>query len=346
MSVKKIARDLIFSGIQPSGKLHLGNYLGAIQNWVKLQEKYHEKSDIFFCIVDQHALTDKFKIDHQIHFEDTTRDSTIIMAAALLASGIDPKKSNIFVQSAVPYHAELQWMLGCIAPQNWLNTMTQYKDKKSKNSSLGLYSYPVLMAADILLYNATHVPVGSDQKQHLELTRDYATRFNTLFKNDKTQGISMPQYIESEFPRVMSLKDGTKKMSKSDPSDYSRINLTDTPEVVYDKIKKAKTDSIPIVKLDPNRPEVSNLLRIYSSLSGQSIKEIETNFSSSSMKDFKDKLSDLIITKVCPIGLRIEDLLSNQEYIQESLKQGNEIAYNRAKENIQRIKKDMGMYVM
>ncbi|EGR28434.1 tryptophanyl-tRNA synthetase, putative [Ichthyophthirius multifiliis] len=313
-------KDIIFSGIQPTGNLHLGNYLGAIKNWVRLQQNYMDKAEIYFQIADLHALTDKYK--------------------------------------QVPYHAELAWILGCIAPQNWLNTMTQYKDKKSKNSSLGLYSYPVLMAADILLYNATLIPVGNDQKQHLELTKNYANRFNSLFQKGQSEGIIYPKYLESEFPRVMSLKDATKKMSKSESADSSRINLIDSPELIYDKIKKAKTDSISSVilfyknqkilfqiKLDINRPEVYNLLKIYQTLSGLSIQQIEDMFQNKNMKQFKESLTELLVKTICPIGIKIEELLQNKDIIQDVLEAGNKKANDRAKQNIMRLKKEMGMLV-
>eukprot|EP01017_Pseudomicrothorax_dubius_P030102 TRINITY_DN3718_c0_g1_i6.p1 TRINITY_DN3718_c0_g1~~TRINITY_DN3718_c0_g1_i6.p1 ORF type:complete len:296 (-),score=53.97 TRINITY_DN3718_c0_g1_i6:254-1141(-) len=295
--MKSLLNKVIFSGIQPTGQLHLGNYLGAIRNWVNLQNMYHSNNRLIFCIVDHHALTDKFKIDHDATFEHSLHHDTLALTAALLASGISPDKATLFVQSHVPEHTELTWILSSIGPMSWLNKMTQYKDKKTKSSSLGLYSYPVLMAADILLYKANVVPVGDDQVQHVELTRDYAVRFNSLFCKPNEEFFPMPEYMKSEFPRVMSLRDGLKKMSKSDPSDFARINLVDDPETVMSKVRKAKTDSLSTIKHEESRPEVSNLLRIYSTLEGITLKEAEARFKTANMLSFKEAVAESIVKK-------------------------------------------------
>ena len=231
--------DTVFTGIQPTGSLHLANSLGSIRNIVRLQEQH---SHVLLCIVDHHALTTKFSHDHsELNFVSKLGEETATMAEVLLACGIDATRTTLFVQSHVPEHTELCWLLSCIGPQSWLNSMVQYKEKANHNSSLGLYSYPVLMAADILLYRARLVPVGADQQQHLELAQRYVDRFNGLFG----PVLVRPEYLPSVAPRVMSLTDGRKKMSKSDRSDRSRINLTDSPDTVRQKIMRAKTDSLP-----------------------------------------------------------------------------------------------------
>ena len=266
----------IFSGIQPTGNLHLGNYLGAIKNWVKLQEDFSS----IFSIVDLHAITVP---QEPLKLKASTHEVT----AAIIASGIDIKKSILFNQSSIKEHAELAWIFNCVCRVGWLNRMTQFKEKAGKNrdtATVGLYGYPVLMAADILLYKATHVPVGDDQKQHIELARDIASSFNNMFMSDNKNGFFIlpePQ-IFGPATRVMSLRDGTKKMSKSDPSDASRINLTDTKEEISNKIKKAKTDPNPLPEtIDElkKRPEALNLLNIYSSLSNQNLNKTVENFS-------------------------------------------------------------------
>ena len=250
----------IFSGVQPSGNLHLGNFLGAIKNFVSLQNQ--ENTDCVYCIVDLHAITTK---QNPIALKENIRETL----ATFIASGIDPKKSIIFNQSAVSAHSEGAWILSCVARMGWLNRMTQFKEKAGKDkekASVGLYSYPILMAADILLYDSTHVPVGDDQKQHLELCRDIAQRFNSDFNAPNFLKVPEP-IIQKYFSRIMSLKDGNKKMSKSDPSDLSRVNLTDDKDVIKNKIKKAKTDSLPISEKDiEKRLEAKNLLEIYSCL--------------------------------------------------------------------------------
>ena len=264
----------IFSGVQPTGNLHLGNYLGAIKNFVELGND--KNNDCVYCVVDLHAIT--VKQDPKILTENIRET-----VATFVASGIDPEKNIIFNQSRVPAHAEAAWIFSCVARMGWLNRMTQFKEKAGKDkekASVGLYSYPVLMAADILLYDATHVPVGEDQKQHLELSRDIAQKFNNDFNQDDFLKVPEP-LIQKEFSRIMSLRDGTKKMSKSEISDLSRINLTDDKDAIVNKIKKAKTDpqSLPSdIKDLENRPEAKNLLSIYSSLSNNTLKVLLTNF--------------------------------------------------------------------
>ena len=286
----------IFSGIQPTGNLHIGNYLGAIKNWIKLQEE----DDCIYSIVDLHAMT----VPNNLL---DIKNSTLEVAAAVIASGIDPKKSILFNQSNVPQHTELAWIFNCIARIGWLNRMTQFKEKAGKkkdNATVGLFSYPVLMAADILLYKATHVPVGEDQKQHLELTRDIASSFNTTFNKSLDKDFfRLPEpIILGPAKRIMSLRDGKSKMSKSDISDGSRINLMDDKDQIHLKIKKAKTDQYPIPDniddLD-NRPEALNLINIYASFSNKSVKEILQQFSGKGFSQFKESLSDLIISDIC-----------------------------------------------
>ena len=276
----------IFSGIQPTGNLHLGNYLGAIRNWVRLQHDY----DCIFCIVDLHALT---LPQDPVQLQGQTREVT----AAYIAAGIDPERCIIFNQSMVPGHAELAWLLGCLTPLGWLNRMTQFKEKAGKQrekAGLGLYAYPVLMAADILLYKATHVPVGEDQKQHLELARDIAGAFNRRYDVDF---FPLPEpLIFGAATRVMSLRDGTKKMSKSDESDYSRINMTDDAETIALKIRKAKTDPLPLpetVKDAEARPEADNLLGIYAALADIRREQAVAQFAGKNFSDFKAALAEL-----------------------------------------------------
>ncbi|HEY9817055.1 MAG TPA: tryptophan--tRNA ligase, partial [Candidatus Obscuribacterales bacterium] len=285
----------VLSGIQPTGALTLGNYLGAISNWVDWQRSADET---FIMVVDLHALTGTAS-----HLGQRSRET----AAALVACGIERKHSNLFMQSSVPEHTELAWVLSCVAPLGQLERMTQFKDKAEQRGSatLGLLSYPVLQAADVLLYQATHVPVGEDQAQHLELTRDLARAFNHRVAQNY---FLAPQTVLGDFKRVMSLRDGTKKMSKSDPSDYSRINLTDSADLIAKKIKKAKTDSLDHFSYDPaSRPELANLLTIFSTLSQQPIESLLGQFKSK--VDFKEQLTDLLVHKVTPIGQRIEELL-------------------------------------
>ena len=325
----------ILSGVQPSGDLHLGNYLGAIKNFVTLQKEY----ECFFCVVDLHAIT--VWQDPKV-LANKTREVT----AAFIASGIDPKKNNIFVQSQVPQHAQLGWLFNCVARMGWLNRMTQFKDKAGKNSenvSVGLFSYPTLMAADILIYLATHVPVGYDQKQHLELTRDIAQKFNNDFKTDF---FPIPEpLILGEATRVMSLRDGSKKMSKSDPSDYSRIMLTDTAENITQKIKKAKTDPEPLPQDKTGlekRPEAENLISIFASLQDTSIESVIKDYAGKEFSIFKKDLADLSVSKLEPITSEMNKLMSDVSYIDSILNQGKENAIAVAEPVLQKTKEIIG----
>tara|TARA_B100001123_G_scaffold230908_1_gene259570 strand:+ start:1539 stop:2540 length:1002 start_codon:yes stop_codon:yes gene_type:complete len=328
----------IFSGVQPSGNLHLGNYIGAIKNFVDLQNQKSNKC--IYCVVDLHAIT--LKQDPKI-LKNNIRETT----AAFLASGINPKKSIIFNQSSVPAHSEVSWILGCVARMGWLNRMTQFKEKAGRDkekASVGLYIYPILMTADILLYDATHVPVGEDQKQHLELSRDIAKKFNLDFNAPDFLKVPDP-LIQKSFSRIMSLKDGTKKMSKSDPSDLSRINLTDTKDQISNKIRKAKTDTMPMpdnVEELNKRPEVQNLLGIYSSLKNQEIKKSIVEFNGRNFSDFKEILSEIVIEKITPISKEINMLLKNKDYIDKILEEGSKKAELQASKKIKEMKKILG----
>ena len=329
----------IFSGVQPSGNLHLGNYLGAIKNFVNLQNQ--KETECVYCIVDLHAITVK---QEPKELKKNIRETL----ATFIASGIDYKKSIIFNQSSVSAHSEGAWILSCVARMGWLNRMTQFKEKAGKDkekASVGLYAYPVLMAADILLYDATHVPVGHDQKQHLELCRDIAQRFNSDFNVPDFLKTPEP-LIQKNFSRIMSLKDGTKKMSKSDPSDLSRINLTDDKDLIVNKIKKAKTDSMPMpsIKEDLNkRPEVDNLLGIYSSLSNQDLEQSKNEFNGKNFSEFKEKLSDLLVEKISPISKEIKRLLNDAKYLDNILLEGSQKADRMASIKIKEIKKIIGI---
>ena len=328
----------IFSGVQPTGNLHLGNYIGAIKNFVKLQSENDSKC--IYCVVDLHAITTK-------QDPQKLKDNILETTAVFLASGIDPSKSIIFNQSMVPAHSEGTWILSCIARMGWLNRMTQFKEKAGKDkekASVGLYIYPILMAADILLYDATHVPVGEDQKQHLELTRDIAQKFNTDFKVQDFFKIPDP-LIQEKFSRIMSLKDAKNKMSKSDPSDASRINLTDTEEQIRNKIKKAKTDTNPFPTSIDNlksRPEIENLIGIYSSLSGTKIEDLLNKFKGQNFSLFKEDLSELLIKKISPISKEINKLNKDISYIDQVLKEGSEKANELSSKKIEDIKKKFG----
>ena len=332
MSVKKI-----FSGVQPTGNLHLGNYIGAIRNFVDLQ---NENNECIFCVVDLHAVTVK-------QDPKTLKQNIRETASTFLASGINPKKSIIFNQSSVSAHTEASWLLSCVARMGWLNRMTQFKEKAGKDkekASVGLYIYPVLMAADILLYDATHVPVGDDQKQHLELARDISKKFNTEFETQNFFKIPEP-LIQKNFARIMSLKDGTKKMSKSDPSDLSRINLTDNESDIINKIKKAKTDTNPFpANLDnlKSRPEIDNLVGIYSSLSNLKIDNLLNEFKDQNFSLFKAKLSELLVKKIAPISKEINKLKKDNSYIDRVLKDGSEKARELSSKKIEDIKKKFG----
>ena len=328
----------IFSGVQPTGNLHLGNYLGAIKNFVDLNND--NDNECIFCVVDLHAITVK---QDPKELKKNIRETV----ATFIASGIDPKKSIIFNQSRVPAHAEGAWILSCVARMGWLNRMTQFKEKAGKDkekASIGLYSYPVLMAADILLYDATHVPVGDDQKQHLELCRDIAQKFNNDFNLENFLQVPQP-LIQKEFSRIMSLKDGSKKMSKSELSDLSRINLTDDKDTIVNKIKKAKTDPLPmpsnIEDLD-KRPEAKNLIGIYSSLSGIPIEKCVEDFSGKNFSSFKENLSQVLVEKIDPISNEIKKLLKDKKYLDEILYQGCKKANLIAVEKIKKIHEIVG----
>ncbi|MGH6918549.1 MAG: tryptophan--tRNA ligase [Geminicoccaceae bacterium] len=318
----------IFSGIQPSGNLHLGNYLGAIRNWVRLQDRYES----IFCIVDLHAVT--------VPQEPAAlRAKTLEVAAGYLAAGLDPERITIFVQSHVAAHAQLAWVLNCVTPLGWLNRMTQFKDKAGKNRDAalaGLYVYPVLMAADILVYRATHVPVGEDQKQHLELSRNIAGAFNRKYD---TEFFPLPEpLIFGEATRVMSLRDGRAKMSSSDASDQARINLTDDADTIALKIRRAKSDSQMGVTYEPQtRPEAANLLSIYAALSDQPRAEVESRFAESSFAAFKGELADLVVEKLAPITAEMRRLMAAPDHIQKVLRAGAERANAIAADNLARI---------
>ena len=321
----------IFSGVQPTGNLHLGNYLGAIKNFVELNKD--SKNECIFCVVDLHAITVK-------QDPKKLRNNIRETVATFIASGIDPQKSIIFNQSQVPAHSEAAWILSCVARMGWLNRMTQFKEKAGKDkekASIGLYSYPILMAADILLYDATHVPVGEDQKQHLELCRDIAQKFNNDYEVDDFLKVPEP-LIQKEFSRIMSLKDGTKKMSKSEPSDLSRINLTDDKDSIINKIKKAKTDPLLLPSnIDElnERPEAKNLLGIYSSLNNLSLDKSVNEFEGKNFSEFKEKLSQVLIEKINPISQEIKKLINNKEFLDKILLDGHikasDIASNKLK---------------
>ena len=328
----------IFSGVQPTGNLHLGNYLGAIKNFVELQNE--KENECIFCVVDLHAIT---VMQNPKELKKNIRQTT----ATFIASGIDPSKSIIFNQSMVSAHSEAAWILSCVSRIGWLNRMTQFKEKAGKDkekASIGLYSYPVLMAADILLYNASHVPVGDDQKQHLELCRDIAQKFNNDFNAPNFLKVPEP-LIQKQFSRIMSLKDGMKKMSKSDPSDLSRINLTDEKDEISNKIKRAKTDPMTMphdIHTLSERPEAENLLGIYSSLKNQKLENSVNEFNGKQFSEFKEKLSEVLIEKIEPISKEIKKLLNDEKYLDEILLKGSEKADKIASQKIKEIKELVG----
>jgi len=379
---KKIRTRRILSGVQPTGSLHLGNYLGAIKQWVEFQDtgkfaaaenldgeefkEEEEKSDVevinenFFCVVDLHAITvpqDPSELE----------ESTLASAALYIAAGIDPTKSKVFVQSHVSAHAELAWLLNCATPMNWLERMIQYKDKAKKASGtesvgVGLFTYPILMAADILLYQADRVPVGEDQRQHLELARDIVRRFNGEYckggpykKRCKKAGIpSFPAFTEPEAmivkaggARVMSLVDGTSKMSKSDPADGSRINVLDPPKVIRDKIKRCKTDSLPGVEWDnPDRPEATNLLNIYLAVQPDRTKEdILEEVKDMKWGDFKPVLAEAVVAHLEPIQKRYAEVRADEEYLRGVLKEGADAADEIAQRTLKAAKVAMGFSI-
>ena len=328
----------IFSGVQPTGNLHIGNYIGAIINFVNFQNQ--ENTTCIYCVVDLHAITVK---QNPADLKNNVRETI----AAFVASGLDYNKSIIFQQSMVPAHSEGAWILGCSARMGWLNRMTQFKEKAGKDKekvSVGLYVYPVLMASDILLYDTTHVPVGEDQKQHLELTRDIAQKFNQDFNSPSFFKLPEPM-IQKNFSRIMSLKDGVKKMSKSAPSEMSRINLNDSKDTIVNKIKKAKTDTLPLPgneKELENRPEAKNLIGIYSSLSNQNVSKTLEEFSGKNFSDFKNKLSEIVIEKIYPISKEMNKLKKDQNFTDKILKEGTHKASEIASKKIKDIKNIIG----
>lgn len=340
----------VFSGMQPTGALHLGNYLGAMVQWLKLQDHY----ECIYCVVDLHAITQ----DRDVWGgPEGLREATRTVTAAYLASGLDPKRSIIFNQSQVAEHAELAWVFNCVARLGWLNRMTQFKEKAGKNrenASVGLYAYPNLMAADILVYRATHVPVGDDQKQHLELARDIAQKFNIDFEAQiKTAGHEDGVYFPLPEPvitgpatRVMSLRDGTKKMSKSEPSEMSRINLTDDADAIANKVRKAKTDPEPLpetVEGLEGRPEAANLVGIFAALSGKSQDEVIAEFAGKAFSEFKPALADLAVSVVGPIGDEMRRLLKDPGEIEAILGDGADRARAIARPIMDEVKDILGM---
>jgi tryptophanyl-tRNA synthetase len=333
MSKKK----LVFSGVQPTGNLHLGNYLGALKNFTSLQKEM----DCIFCVVDLHAIT-VFQNPNEL------QDNVLETTACFLATGLNPDKSIIFNQSSVSGHAELAWILNCVSRIGWLNRMTQFKDKAGSDkekASVGLYIYPNLMAADILLYKATHVPVGADQKQHLELARDIAQKFNKDFNCKDFFPLPEP-LISKNISRIMSLRDGTKKMSKSEESDYSRINLKDTVDEINKKIKKAKSDSDSIpeeIKSLENKPEALNLLSIYSELTKNSLEKTISEMAGKEYSLLKTKLAEVIIDEITPVGNEIHKLLNDKSHLKNILKKGGEKANIIAEENLKIIREKVGL---
>lgn len=327
----------VLSGIQPTGNLHLGNYLGAIKNFVSMQNSY----ECFYMLADLHAITVRVE-------PKDLKENILSTAAAFLASGLDEKKNIIFSQSSVRAHSELSWILNCTARVGWLNRMTQFKEKAGSNkekASVGLYTYPILMAADILVYQATHVPVGEDQKQHLELCRDIAIKFNNDYGKDF---FNIPEPIIPDISaRVMSLRDGLKKMSKSDESDLSRINLTDSKEQIVQKIKKAKTDSEPInediFNEKSKRFEAQNLISIYADLKSESNEKILSQFEGKNFSEFKKDFTDLLIEYISPISDKIDLLRKNEDHLLKILKDGQEKASNVADKTMKDVKNIIGL---
>ena len=309
----------VLSGMQPTNTLHLGNYLGALKNWVKLQDEM----PCLYCVVDMHAITQDAGYRHPRELETATREVT----AAYIAAGVDPKRSLLFNQSRIPEHAELAWIFNCVGRLGWLDRMTQFKEKSGKHkerASVGLYTYPLLMAADILVYKATHVPVGEDQKQHLELSRDVAQKFNSDY--DVPDFFPLPEpVIVGPGTRVMSLRDGAKKMSKSDESDYSRINLTDDADTIAQKIRKARTDPHPLPDSEKGlegRPEAENLVNIFAALSNESRERIIVQFAGRQFSEFKNELADLAVAKLTPIASEMRRLLADPAEIDRTLESG------------------------
>ena len=330
-------KKLVFSGVQPTGNLHLGNYLGALKNFVSLQKEM----ECVYCVVDLHAIT-VFQKPSELY------NNVLETTAGFLATGLNPDKSIIFNQSSVSGHSELAWILNCVSRIGWLNRMTQFKDKAGldkEKASVGLYIYPNLMAADILLYKATHVPVGADQKQHLELSRDIAQKFNKDFNCENFFPIPEP-LISKKISRVMSLRDATKKMSKSEESDYSRVNLKDTADEINKKIKKAKSDSEPIpenIKLLENKPEALNLLTIYSEISKNKLEDVVSDMAGKEYSFLKKKLTEVLISEITPVGKEMQNLLKDKPYLKNVLEKGSEKANIIAEENLKNIREKVGL---
>lgn len=329
--------ERIFSGVRPTGGIHLGNYLGAIRNWVSMQ---HQARESLFCIVDMHALT-------TLDETENLGENTYTIAAAYLAAGIDPAKALVFAQSQIPAHTELSWIFSCITPLGWLNRMTQFKEKAGKHKDLaclGLYAYPVLMAADILLYKATHVPVGDDQKQHLELARDIAGVFNRRFGQDL---FPIPEpMILGAATRVMSLRDGTSKMSKSDISEYSRIELMDSADTIALKIRKAKTDTDPLPEKFSElsaRPEAQNLVNIFATLAEMTPDAVCQQFVGSNFAPFKQQLADLMVATIVPIGDKMRQYLADKAVLQGLLRSGSDRAAELASSHMRDIRQAIGL---
>lgn len=335
-------RPLVFSGMQPTNTLHLGNYLGALKNWVKMQAE----TDCLFCVVDMHAITQDSGYRHPAELTRATREVT----AAYIAAGVDAAKTPIFNQARVPEHAELAWIFNCVARLGWMDRMTQFKEKTGKHkerASVGLYTYPVLMAADILAYRATHVPVGEDQKQHLELARDIAQKFN--------QDFALPDFFPLPEPvitgpgtRVMSLRDGTKKMSKTDESDNSRINLTDDADTIAQKIRKAKTDPHPLPASEKEmegRPEAENLINIYAGLADTSVKDVIAQYGGQPFSSFKNALAELAVAKLAPLADEMRRLLADEAEIDRILESGAARAHAIAGPILAEVKKAVGFVI-
>jgi tryptophanyl-tRNA synthetase len=329
----------VLSGMQPTNTLHLGNYLGALKNWVRMQDQMH----CLYCVVDLHALTTDTGYGKPQDLTHSTRE----VAAAYIAAGVDPARSPVFNQSQVPEHAELAWIFNCVARLGWLDRMTQFKEKSGKHkerASVGLYTYPVLMAADILVYKATHVPVGEDQKQHLELSRDIAQKFNNDF--------GVPDFFPQPEPvitgaatRVMSLRDGTKKMSKSDESDMSRINLTDDADTIVNKIRRARTDPNPLPYSKDelkDRPEAENLLNIYAALADQDRDAVIREFAGAQFSQFKQALADLTVAKIAPVTQEMRRLLADPAEIDRTLKSGAQRARQIAVPVMEEVRRRVG----
>jgi len=330
-------KKLVFSGVQPSGNLHLGNYLGALKNFVSLQKEM----ECIYCVVDLHAIT-VFQNPNEL------KHNILETTASFIATGLDPNKSIIFNQSSVSCHSELAWIFNCVSRIGWLNRMTQFKDKAGSDkekASVGLYIYPNLMAADILLYKATHVPVGSDQKQHLELSRDIAQKFNKDFDCEGFFPLPEPLILKN-ISRVMSLRDGTKKMSKSEESDYSRINLKDSADEIIKKIKKAKSDSEAIpdnLKSLEKKHEAFNLLNIYSEVSKIKLEKVLKEMSGKEYSFLKNKLGDLLVSEICPVGKEINKLMGDKSHLLKILKKGSEKARIKAEENLKNVREKVGL---